>query len=52
MDNATGVLKTIPTSQTEYEEIEFWDTHDPDGYFEAEPLEDVIVVVKPQSMKR
>jgi predicted DNA binding CopG/RHH family protein len=51
MTKATGVPKTIPAFQTEDEEIEFWDTHDPDDYFEAEPLDDLIVAIKPQPKK-
>ncbi len=51
MTNGSKRPKTIPDFQSEDEEIEFWDTHDPDDYFEAEPLEDLIVAIKPQPKK-
>lgn len=48
MTKQTRAPKTIPAFRTEDEEMEFWSTHDPDDYFEAEPLEDVIVAIRPR----
>ncbi len=43
--------KYVPDFETEEEEIEFWDTHDPDEYF-TEPADDIIIEVKPEKKKR
>ena len=51
MARATRVPKTIPDFKSEDEEIEFWDTHNPDDYFEETPIEDIIVAIKPQPKK-
>ncbi|HEY3396776.1 MAG TPA: CopG family antitoxin [Armatimonadota bacterium] len=51
MAKTAKMPKTIPAFQTEDEEIEFWDTHNPDDYFEETPLDDIIVAIKPEPKK-
>jgi predicted DNA binding CopG/RHH family protein len=43
--------KLIPRFKSEAEEIEFWETHDPDDYF-SEPADDIIWDVKPEKKRR
>ena len=43
--------KLIPDFASEAEEIEFWDSHDPDEYF-TEPADDIIWDLKPEKKKR
>jgi len=50
-DRTVRKTKYIPEFKSEEEEIEFWDTHDPDEYF-TEPADDIIIEVKPEKKKR
>ena len=43
--------KLIPDFQSEEEEIEFWDSHDPAEYM-TEPADDIIWDIRPEKKKR
>ena len=38
--------KVIPRFDTEEEELEFWDTHDPTEYFEDEPDSEIVIAAR------
>jgi predicted DNA binding CopG/RHH family protein len=51
MASTAKVPKLIPNFESEDEEFEFWETHDPEEYFEETPIEDIVLNIKPPPMK-
>jgi predicted DNA binding CopG/RHH family protein len=45
------IPKIIPVFHSQAEELEFWDTHDSDEYFESTPVDDIIIAIKPEKKK-
>jgi hypothetical protein len=48
MAKTKQAVKLIPAFESEEEELAFWDTHDPEEYFEETPVSDVRLAVRPR----